>query len=131
MKKVPNASWKHNRLQDIRTAPYCDKKKCIPLAYSRLTFHHRLKDDKGNRQNFPLFIHSILNLDSLPLSCHPNCDRITLTHYTPEQAREFEKFLENNLDIAYFLNGEKETCCKYISSEYPDYVISRVKECLK
>jgi hypothetical protein len=73
---------------------HCDKARentCQPLLMainnpSLFGFHHMLKDDKGNRENYPDVIDCIFFLEYTANCCHTNCDRFPLKHITPYQA---------------------------------------------
>jgi len=70
----------------------CDKAwQCIALSLAKRNrfnwgFHHMLKDDKGNRKNYPDVIDCLFFLEYLPNCCHTNCSRYPLKHITPHQA---------------------------------------------
>lgn len=67
--------------------------------------HHAAKDSKGNRENFPLFIHSLLNLFLLRHGCHMGDIKAgKLPSFTPYQAAKYERFLERHPLIADFVN---------------------------
>lgn len=67
--------------------------------------HHMLNDTKGNRQAYPLFIHSILNLQLVRHSCHMGGGRGTLGHIIPKLAARYERFLERHPRISAYVNG--------------------------
>ncbi|MGV8130925.1 MAG: hypothetical protein ACP5N7_02370 [Candidatus Pacearchaeota archaeon] len=70
--------------------------------------HHMLSDSKGNRKQFPLFIHSILNLQAFTHSCHIN--GYNLKHKTPYQAELYQKYLAKHKKVCDWVNGNTGGC---------------------
>lgn len=110
MKPIPSREFKVNYLYWHNNATCgCGKPltkteyKCYDLV-NNLDLHHRLKDSKGNRKNFPLFIDSILNLQLIRHGCH--IDGKHLEHFTEYQAEKYERCLKKHPMICKFVNGE-------------------------
>ena len=72
------------------------------LAKFQIDMHHRCSDSDINIGKYPLFIHSILNI--LPLFHSFHLENHSFWSITDEEAAAKEKFLENEPDIARFVN---------------------------
>ena len=65
--------------------------------------HHKCRKHKWRIKKFPLFIHSILNLELLHHTCHLSKDG---SHISDMQAERKERFLERHKKIAKWLNNQ-------------------------
>lgn len=76
------------------------------LGGEPIDLHHMCKDSKGNRKNYPLFLHSLLNLQAVRHSCHMSCMRGKLGHISDYNAARYEAFLQRHPAMADFVNGK-------------------------
>lgn len=66
--------------------------------------HHKLPDTTLNRVNYPLFIHSLLNLQAVCANCHMGAVSGKLEHLTYYHAERYEGFLKRHERFEKFVN---------------------------
>jgi len=71
------------------TSGYCWREGCTEKIHS---FHHRLKNNRYNRERFPLFIQSIFNCVGLCYGDHR--DHSAEWDITEKQAEAYENYLK-------------------------------------
>jgi len=78
---------------------------CGRFLCGAIDLHHALFDTKGNRKNYPLFIHSLLNLFAVLHDCHMGRTSAgKLPFITNYQADKKERILEKKKWISDFVN---------------------------
>jgi len=116
MKAVKNPDFKKKYLKTkfLKRIMYkCENADyCYPFSEALINpylwgFHHALKDDKGNRRNYPDVIDSLFFMEYLPNCCHTNCARYPLKHITPYQAGKRQETLNKPKwkKVKNFVNG--------------------------
>ncbi len=67
-----------------------------------IDLHHRCRKHKWRIKKWPLFIHSLLNLELLHHTCHLSKDG---SHISDLQAERYETFLQKHKKSADFVNS--------------------------
>ncbi len=72
------------------------------MSYNQgIDIHHKCRKHKWRMKKFPLFIHSLLNLELLHSACHLSKDG---SHIGDLQAEKMELFLKKRKKITDFVN---------------------------
>lgn len=104
MTGIKNYEWKFFWLE-IRQGLRCKYTGRNVVYDNDFDLHHKLRNHDGNRINYPLLIHSIINLELIwhpyHIDYHGNCGTMS-----DERARVIEKYLEKYPIIAQYVNGE-------------------------
>lgn len=105
---MKNYEEKRDRLlfKQYHECPVCGK----PIPLNQCTLHHKFEDGKnGNfrQRNYPLFIHSLKNLQVVHLHCHIGEQKTPtgkLIHYSYLEADKYEKFFRRHPLFAKQMN---------------------------
>lgn len=122
MEQIPQRAWKvrYLKVHYVRKAMKkkqsgncgcgCQQWMIETSIGGRADCHHKLHDTAKNRAHFPLFIHSLFNLQVVRHDCHMGMGngKGRLQHYTPYFAEQYERFLERHPMISAWVNGESK-----------------------